>query len=88
MAERVQDHKPARKPEALRWIKENIAEQKKRYAAIVAEQDALAPQREKWVAAFLHAIQTTGFSVSGDMKRIIKPGEIAKKPKGRHQVIF
>lgn len=88
MTERVQDRKPARTAESRQWVVENIAEQKKRYAAIVREQDALAPQREKWVAAFLHAIQTTGFNVSGDLKRIIKPGEIAKKPKGRHQVIF
>lgn len=88
MAERVQDKKPARTSGQRDWVATNIAEQKERYAAIVAEQDALAPQREKWVAAFLHAIQTTGFNVSGDLKRIIKPGEIAKKPRGRHQVIF
>jgi hypothetical protein len=88
MAERVQDHKPARTTGQQDWVAANIAEQTERYAAIVAEQDALAPQREQWVAAFLRAIQTTGFNVSGDLKRIIKPGEIAKKPKGRHQVIF
>lgn len=88
MAKRVQDTKPSRKQGAQNWLKENIAEQKQRYAAIVEEQDALAPQREKWVAQFLKAIQTTGFNVSGDLKRIIKPGEIARKPKGKHQVIF
>lgn len=88
MTKRVQDTKPARKLEAQSWIKENIAEQKKRYAAIVKEQDELAPQREKWVAEFLRIVQTRGFNVSGDMKRVIKPSEIAKKPKGRHQVVF
>ena len=88
MNKRVQDTKPARKLEAQSWIKENIAEQKKRYAAIVKEQDELAPQREKWVAEFLRIVQTRGFNVSGDMKRVIKPSEIAKKPKGRHQVVF
>ena len=88
MTERVQDHKPAPVAANCNWVVENVAEQKKRYAAIVKEQDALAPQREKWVAAFLRAIQATGFNVSGDQKRIIKPGEIAKKPKGKHQVIF
>ena len=88
MAKRVQDTKPARKLEAQTWIKENIAEQKKRYAAIVKEQDELGPQREKWVQQFLQIIQTRGFNVSGDMKRIIKPSEIAKKPKGKHQVVF
>ena len=88
MAKRVQDTKPARKTEAQNWIRENIAEQKKRYAAIVKEQDELAPQREKWVEQFLQIIQTRGFNVNGDMKRVIKPGEIAKKPKGKHQFVF
>ena len=88
MAKRVQDVKPARSKETEAWFKENIAEQKKRYAAIVKEQDELAPQREKWVEEFLQIIQTKGFNVTGDTKRVIKPGEIAKKPKGRHQVVF
>ncbi len=34
-AKRVQDLKPPRQPDAQAWIKENVAEQKKRYAAIV-----------------------------------------------------
>jgi hypothetical protein len=88
MAKRVQDTKPARKLEAQSWVKENLAEQKKRYAAIVKEQDELAPQREQWVEQFLQIIQTRGFNVSGDMKRVIKPSEIARKPKGKHQVVF
>jgi hypothetical protein len=88
MAKRVQDVKPARSKEADAWFKENIAEQKKRYAAIVKEQDELAPQREKWVEQFLQIIQTKGFNVTGDTRRVIKPSEIAKKPKGKHQVVF
>jgi hypothetical protein len=88
MAKRVQDAKPARTKEADAWVKENVAEQKKRYAAIVKEQDDLAPQREKWVEQFLQIIQTRGFNVTGDTKRVIKPSEIAKKPKGKHQVVF
>ena len=88
MAKRVQDTKPARSKETDAWFRENIAEQKKRYMAIVKEQDQLAPQREKWVERFLQIIQTRGFNVSGDQRRVIKPGEIAKKPKGKHQVVF
>ncbi|CAG0945571.1 hypothetical protein GPROT2_03282 [Gammaproteobacteria bacterium] len=90
MAKRVQDLKPARKADAKAWMKENVAEQKKRYAAIVKEQDELGPEREKWVAGFLQVIQTRGFNVTGDTRRIIKPGEIPKKPKGmkKHQVVF
>jgi hypothetical protein len=90
MAKRVQDMRPARTKDAAAWLKENIAEQKKRYAAIVKEQEELGPEREKWVAQFLKIIQTDGFSVSGDIRRIIKPGEVPKKPKGlkKHQVVF
>jgi hypothetical protein len=88
MTKRVQDIKPARKKEAQAWIKENIAEQKKRYAAIVKEQDGLESQREKWVQEFLQIIQTRGFNVTGDTKRIIKASELARKPKGKHQVVF
>ena len=88
MTKRVQDAKPARSKEADAWFTENIAEQKKRYAAIVKEQDELGPQREKWVEQFLQIIQTRGFNVSGDTKRVIKPSEIARKPKGKHQVVF
>jgi hypothetical protein len=52
--------------------------------------DELAPEREKWVAEFLKIIQTYGFSVTGDTRRVIKPHEVPKKPKGlkHHQVIF
>jgi len=88
MAKRVQDVKPARSKEAAGWVQENVAEQKARYAAIVKEQDELGPQREQWVAEFLHIIQTKGFNVNGDQRRVIKPGEIAKKPKGKHRVVF
>ena len=88
MAKRVQDAKPARSREADAWFRENIVEQKKRYAAILKEQDGLASQREKWVEQFLQVIQTKGFNVSGDTRRVIKPSEIAKKPKGKHQVVF
>jgi len=88
MAKRVQDVKPSRSKEAAGWLKENVAEQKARYAAIVKEQDELGPQREKWVEQFLRIIQTKGFNMNGDLRRVIKPGEIAKKPKGKHRVVF
>ena len=90
MAKRVQDVKPKASKEAQAWLKENIAEQKKRYAAIVKEQDELGPQREKWVEEFLRIVQTRGFNVTGDTRRVIKPNEVPKKPKGmkKHQVVF
>lgn len=90
MAKRVQDVRPKRSKEAQAWLKENVAEQKQRYAAIVREMDQLASEREQWVAEFLRIIQTDGFSVTGDVRRVIKPQEVPKKPKGmkHHQVVF
>ncbi len=88
MTKRVQDAKPARSKDTDAWFKENVAEQKKRYAAIVKEMDELGPKREKWVQEFLQIVQTKGFNANGDTRRVIKPSEIAKKPKGKHQVVF
>lgn len=76
----VQDDKPARLPEAQAWLDEEIAEQRRRYEAIVAEQEALVPQRESWYAEFLEIIQTKGFNVTGDMRRVIPREEIPEKP--------
>lgn len=88
MSKRVQDVKPVRTKESAAWFEENVAEQEVRYAAIVKEQDELGPQRERWVEEFLRIIQTKGFNVTGDTRRVIKPEEIAKKPKGKHRVVF
>lgn len=77
-----------RSPEAQRWLRAEIADQKKRYRKILAEQDALAPKREKWVAAFLQRIQTKGFNVHADIRRVIAPEEIPAKPRRKFRVIF
>lgn len=79
-------HKRSR--EAERWLKQEIREQKTRYRKIVAEQEALAPQREKWVAAFLERIQTRGFNVHADVLRKIPPEEIPQRPKRKFKVVF
>ena len=88
MARRVQDQKPPRKPEAQVWFKANVAEQKKRHAAIAREMDGLGKDREKWVAEFLRIIQTKGFNFNGDQRAVIPAKDIPKKPKGRHRVVF
>jgi len=89
VAKRVQDQKPARPADAKAWLKENIAEQKKRHAAIQKEMNEdIAAQREKWYAEFLQTIQTKGFNVTGDVRRVIKPSEVPKKPKRPDKVVF
>jgi hypothetical protein len=70
------------------WLKKEKDEQKARYKKIVAEMDALAPKRDKWVNAFLERIQTRGFNVHADMKRKIPAEEIPKKPRRKFKVVF
>ena len=79
-------HKRSR--EAERWLRQEVAEQKRRYRAIVAEQDALAPKRDKWIDGFLERIQTRGFHVHFDNLRQIPADEIPAKPKRKFRVVF
>lgn len=79
-------HKRSREVEA--WLKREITEQKARYRRIVAEQDALAPKRDKWVAEFLQRIQTRGTHVHFNMMRKVGPEEIPVRPKSKFRVVF
>lgn len=88
MAKRVQDLKPAQDPEVKKWMKENVAEQKRRYRAIVKEMEDLWPKRTKWYKEFHKCVQTEGFSVTGDVRRIIKKSEVPTEPKRKHKVVF
>ena len=78
------EHKRSREVEA--WIRNELAEQKKRYATIVAEQEALSPKRDKWIAEFLERIQTRGTHVHFDQMRKVRPEEIPVKPKRKFKV--
>ncbi|HNR22052.1 MAG TPA: hypothetical protein PKL49_03390 [Steroidobacteraceae bacterium] len=83
---KVIPHKRGREVEA--WLKREVAEQKTRYRKIVADQDKLAPQRDKWVAEFLQRIQTRGVHVHFDMMRKVRPEEIPVRPKRKFRVVF
>lgn len=76
----VQHDKPEMGAEARQWLDEEIVAQEARYAAIVAEQEALTPEREKWNEEFLHIIQTKGFNMTGDQRRVISGDEVPQKP--------
>ena len=89
MAKRVQDTALPRSDDVKKWLRQNIAEQKKRHRGIMKEMnDDLAAQRVKWYKKFLKDIQTTGFNVTGDMKRIIKKSELPTQPKRKDKVVF
>lgn len=76
----VQEDKPPMTAEAKAWMEKETATQEDRYKAIVDEQDALIPDREKWYAEFLEIVQTKGFNFTGDQRRVIPKEEIAEKP--------
>ncbi len=79
-------HTRSRETEA--WLKREIREQKVRHRKIVAEQDALTPKRERWIADFLKRIQTRGFHVHFNIMRKIRPEEIPTRPRRKFRVVF
>jgi len=82
MAKRVQDVAPPRPDENRKWLKQNITEQKKRHREIMSEMNKdLAPKRVKWYKDFLKRISTSGFNVTGDMKRVIKKKDLPQPRK-------
>ncbi|MCC7258332.1 MAG: hypothetical protein IT486_08165 [Gammaproteobacteria bacterium] len=88
MAKRVQDVRPPRKPDAEKWLRENVTEQKKRYAAIVREMDGIEKERQRWYAEFLHIVSTRGWNVNGDQRMVVPVKDLPKRPKGRSKVVF
>jgi len=77
-----------RSREAEAWLRKEIVEQKRRYRKIVAEQEALTPKRDKWIADFLQRIQTRGVHTHYDQMRKVRPEEIPVKPKRKFKVVF
>lgn len=88
MAKRVQDAAPPRPDDNRAWLKENIAEQNKRHRAIMKEMNQdLAAKRAKWYKDFIKEISTTGFNVTGDIKRVIAKKDLPK-PRKRDKVVY
>lgn len=89
MLKKILNQKPKRESEVEKWLAEEVAEQRERYEQIAYEMNVeLADEREKWIREFYERIQTTGFNVHADMKRIIKPEGIFPKPDREFKVVF
>ncbi len=80
--------RPKMTKEEATFVKQELAEQIDRYRKIVQEQEALTPQREKWVKGFLERIQSRGFHVHAGMRRAIPKNEIRPRDGRPLQVIF
>jgi len=75
-------------PEVQAWLDAEGEEQVARYEAVVREMEALDPERDKWIEAFLQRIQTRGFNANGDLRLKIPAEKIPKKPKRKFKVVF
>lgn len=81
--------KHPRSREAQAWLKQEIAEQKLRFARIEREMnETIAAQRDRWIDGFLERIQSRGYNVHFNILRKIKAEEIPKRPKRRFKVVF
>ena len=70
------------------WLKKEVALQKKRHQKIAKQNDALAPKRAKWYAAFFKRIQTRGFTMHLTERRQIGADELPKKPRRKDRVVW
>ena len=73
---------------AEQWIRDEAAEQEKRYAQIVQDMDDLSEERDVWVEKFFERIQTRGFNVHYDNRRAIPADELPERPDRPFKVVF
>ena len=84
----VQDDAPPIDSDGQEWLERNVAEQEARRAAIQADMDELAPQRDRWIDEFFDRIQRWGFNFNGDQRRKISREELPAKPERPFKVNF
>lgn len=83
-----QNLRPEMSAEEKTWFEEELKEQILRYETIVKEQEDLTAEREKWVADFLHRIQTRGYHWHAENRRVIPKEEIRPRDGRPLQVIY
>ena len=91
MAKRVQDTAPPRSDDAKQWIKQNVAEQKKRSSGHHEGDEWRISRRlgSGGTKSFLRISTTTGFNVTGDMKRVIQEKRVCQfSPKRKDKVVL
>ncbi|MER3426663.1 MAG: hypothetical protein C4334_00985 [Pyrinomonas sp.] len=70
------------------WKEEERRAQAERYKRIVADMEALAPERDRWVEEFFERIQTRGWSFHAGMRRRIPRDQIPKRPDRPWRVVW
>jgi sugar diacid utilization regulator len=89
MSKKILQQKPKRGEDVEKWIQQEVAEQRERYAQIAQAMNVdLAEQREVWIREFYERITTTGFYWHADNKKIVKKEELFQKPDREFKVVF
>jgi hypothetical protein len=70
------------------WLKKEVELHKKLHRKIAKRNDALAPKRAQWYAAFFKRIQTRGFTMHFTERRQIGAEELPKKPRRKDRVVW
>jgi hypothetical protein len=70
------------------WFEEELKEQIERYETIVKQMEDITADREKWVADFLHRVQTRGFHWHAHNRRVIPKEEIRPRDGRPLQVVY
>tara|TARA_B100001094_G_C17691719_1_gene558332 strand:- start:270 stop:548 length:279 start_codon:yes stop_codon:yes gene_type:complete len=80
--------RPEMTEDEKKWFQMELKEQLLRYELIVKQMDDLTQEREKWCTDFLERIQSRGFHVHAEQKRLIKKEEIRPRDGRPLQVIY
>ena len=75
------EHRRSAEQEA--WVKEELAEQERRFEKIDRQMRELAPRRAKWYEEFFDRISRRGFNCDGDEKVVVKRENLPQKPADR-----
>ena len=70
------------------WIGNELKQQQKRFKKILKNMEDLSPKREKWIAEFFDRITTRGTNIDGDIRRVVAPEELPKKPRRKFRVTY
>jgi len=55
---------------------------------ILKNMEEMSPKRDKWIAAFFDRITTRGTNLDGDIRRVVAPEELPKKPRRKFRVTY
>ena len=70
------------------WINNELKQQQKRFKKILKNMEEMSPKSDKRIAAFFDRITTRGTNLDGDIRRVVAPEELPKKPRRKFRVTY